>query len=801
MRLLPMENSSNPTYSQARVLVVDDHPATASTLARAISQSWPGLEVISATNGKTALERVKDGAVDLVITDMMMPDMNGLELLEKLQTHPGGRPAYTILITAYDVPGLKETARRLKVNETIIKPIHPERICQTVGRVLTEMNHAKSPGRSTEVQATFKILIADDIPDNVSLLSRYLQNEGYALVTAANGVETLEKARSEMPDLILLDVNMPGKDGFEVLREIRTDPALEHISVIILTAARPDPSDMQYGLNLGADDYVTKPFDRRELLARIRTKLRAKESEEIIRRRYKELSVLPEIGKELSARLDINDLTDVVLRRSVEILGAMFGHIIVFNSRGPFQKSYGVSASLASQTQTPDLDELIRQIKETRQGLIIPDVQSDPRWQAAAGDPTRSAILTPLFGRQDLIGLLVLTHEQPGYFKSDHLLLSQAIASQAAIAVENARLYASMVLEQQRSAAILQSATDAILLFDADRCLTLLNPAGEILFTDYQTKIGQPLEGGNGYDTLISNLEKSIASRKPVTADITWPDRRSFSAQFTPIEEGGCVVILHDVSRFKDLKRTTDEFISTASHNLKHPITVINGFVQLLPQVGPLNEKQMGYINQINIAVQNMNVLIQNMLDLVKADLGTGAEIKRETVDLYEVISEVAYEFRPQAFAKGQRLQLEDMEEHPTVPAEPMQLRQVIRNLLSNAIKYTPNGGAITLSLEALDHQAVIKVTDTGYGIPPEDLPFIFDRFYRVRNNNTRGIEGNGLGLAIVKSIVEGHGGEIRVESELGRGSCFTFTLPLVQTAEHEMSKPNVDKRQYSNLL
>jgi CheY-like chemotaxis protein len=96
--------TSPPNLPSARVLIVDDHPNTALTLSRAISQLGPGIEVISATNGKTALERVKDGAVDLLITDMMMPEMNGLELIEKLKSHPGGYPTYTILITAYDAP-------------------------------------------------------------------------------------------------------------------------------------------------------------------------------------------------------------------------------------------------------------------------------------------------------------------------------------------------------------------------------------------------------------------------------------------------------------------------------------------------------------------------------------------------------------------------------------------------------------------------------------------------------------------------------------------------------------------------
>ncbi len=778
-----MENTLNSSFTQERILVVDDHPTTASTLARAISQSCPGVEVISANNGRAALEQVKEEAVDLVITDMMMPDMNGLELIEKLRSHPGGRPIYTILITAYDVPGLKETARRLKVDETIIKPVRPERICQIVSRVLENMRHVTSSGIKAETPEHFKILVADDVADNVSLLTRYLQKEGYAFVTASNGLEALEKARSDMPDLILLDVNMPEKDGFEVLREIRADPALEHTPVIILTAARPDPTDIQYGLSLGADDYITKPFDRRELFARIHNKLRAKEVEEIIRRRYKELSVLPEIGREFSARFDVNNLVEVVLRRSVETLGAMTGHILVLNPNGRIYQTHSVSNSLAPKIESSILDEMIRQIRETCQGLIVVDTNADPLWHTVTDDSVRSVLITPLIGRIDLIGLLVLTHEQPEYFKSDHLLLSQAIASQAAIALETLRLQSDTAVEQQHSAAILRNTADAFLRVDAAGRLSWLNPAGEKLFTDGQARIGQPLAQEPGYETFLAMLEQAVSSGGQIATEMAWPDNRFYSAQFTPMQEGGCLVILHDMTHFRDLKKATDEFISVASHNLKHPITVIGGFTQLLPQVGPLNEKQREFIAHINTAAQNMNVLVQNMLDLLRADTETNAKMMQEKVDLDELVSNVIFEFRPQAYAKRQRLQVETAQQHPSMQADPSQLQQALHNLMDNAIKYTPIGGFVTLSLEASEGHATLRVKDSGCGIPPRDLPFVFDRFYRVRNKATKDIEGNGLGLAIVKSIVEQHHGQVSVESELGKGSCFTVTLPLLSTS------------------
>ena len=145
------------------------------------------------------------------------------------------------------------------------------------------------------------------------------------------------------------------------------------------------------------------------------------------------------------------------------------------------------------------------------------------------------------------------------------------------------------------------------------------------------------------------------------------------------------------------------------------------------------------------------------------------------------LLSEMADEFQPAVEAKAQTLTFEKTDDSLQVQGEAVKLRQLLRNLIGNAIKYTPADGQITLSLEKRRDQAWIHVQDNGHGIPPADLPFIFDRFYRARNDNTKDIEGNGLGLAIVKSVVEQHGGQIKVKSEPGKGSCFTVILPLMQ--------------------
>jgi signal transduction histidine kinase len=746
-------------------------------LARALSQLGSGVDVISASSGRDALEKVKTVGVDILFTDMIMPEMTGLELIEKMQNHPAGKPAFTYLVTAYDVPGLKVTAQRLKVNEVIVKPVRPERICQIATNAIQDMKQSTKPVKpQATARKKFKILVADDRPDNVTLLARYLEYEGYEHVPARDGLETLDKVRDELPDLVLLDVNMPFKDGFTVLEEIRNDPAVQHIPVIILTAARLDATDVQSGLNLGADDYVTKPFDRHELMARIRTKLRVKEAEDVIRRRNRELNLLPEIGKELSARTDISELVSVLLRRCVETLGAISGHILIMNADGTkLKKSY---TRLEIEIDFPNLENFLNEAAENHQGRVIPDTQKVENWSAGQVNLLHSAVIVPLHGRKELLGALVLTHEQENYFTLDHLLLLQAIASQAAIAVENARLYADVEQEQKRLAAVLQHAAEAILMFDSQGRLVLLNPAGEKLFTDFKANLYQSLPSGGGYDTFVEMLGDARKSNVSKSGEVSWPDQRTFVTLITPIEDGGQVAILHDVTRFKDLDKVKNEFIATASHDLKNPITTIAGFSTLLGQAGSLNEQQRDFVERIQAAAHNMNELVQNMISLAQLDLQ--AAQKHEAVNLGNLLSELVNEFSLQAGSKGQTMDFVPSAAPARINGDSLQLKQLFRNLIGNAVKYSPQGGKITVTLKAEGNSVKIDVQDTGYGIPAADLPFIFDRFYRVRAGHTDEIEGNGLGLAIVKSVVEQHGGQISVESTHGKGSLFSVLFPII---------------------
>lgn len=430
------ENSSPASdVISARVLVVDDNPGTAETLARAVARISPNLQVISADSAKTALKRLDGEAVDLVITDMMMPDMNGLELIERLRKQSPGTQLYSILITAYEVPGLRESARRMKVNDVLIKPFPPEKICEIVRRALERtqpvpvLTDSARHFSSLAAQTASHLLVVDDNPSNISLLLRYLQTEEYRVTTANDGVEALEKMHAEPPDLILLDVNMPKMDGFQVLEKMRADPLLQFIPVIIVTAARLDPVDMQYALNMGADDYITKPFDRRELLSRIRTRLRVKKAEDDLRRRSQFLDLLLEMGRECNQQPFDSHRLEFFLRRLSEVLAVQRAYLWVKIGEGGIFYRYASTDLGEEATQPPpQLFSMLEKIQEQPEGWMVQDVRNVSNCVFPPDQPVRSMVVVPLRVAGQVAGLLVLLSERPDHFDADAFALVQSLA-------------------------------------------------------------------------------------------------------------------------------------------------------------------------------------------------------------------------------------------------------------------------------------------------------------------------------------------------------------------------------------
>ena len=236
-------------------------------------------------------------------------------------------------------------------------------------------------------------------------------------------------------------------------------------------------------------------------------------------------------------------------------------------------------------------------------------------------------------------------------------------------------------------------------------------------------------------------------------------------------------------ARLRELAEMREEFLALTTHDLRSPLTVISGVISFFTsgRLGELSPEQKNMVRMMERNTQNLIELVNDLLDAAKLESGS-LQLELSDVDLRGLINEVCEPFEQLAREKGLVL---TQERAPAdlplcVRADRPKLRRVVVNLLSNALKFTPKGGRVSVRLEpAGEHEARIAVADTGVGIAPEDLPLLFDKYEQARHRATRGEKGTGLGLYITRQLVELHGGTIRVESEVGRGSTFSFTVPV----------------------
>lgn len=241
----------------------------------------------------------------------------------------------------------------------------------------------------------------------------------------------------------------------------------------------------------------------------------------------------------------------------------------------------------------------------------------------------------------------------------------------------------------------------------------------------------------------------------------------------------GSVTVLQDISHLKELDKMKAEFIAMLTHELRAPIAAVEQQLTVLlnRMAGEISEKQEKLLSRAKERTRGLLDLIKDLLDFSKIEVGKMVQYK-EPLTLQEIIQKVIDLMRVEADNKKIDLQFPAPSQNPLIHADRNSIEGIFTNLISNAIKYTPEGGRVWVTLSEEAGFAKATVSDTGIGIKKEDLPRIFDKFYRVRTAETRQIVGTGLGLSIVKSIVEAHHGSISVESEEGGGTTFTVFLP-----------------------
>jgi len=346
--------------------------------------------------------------------------------------------------------------------------------------------------------------------------------------------------------------------------------------------------------------------------------------------------------------------------------------------------------------------------------------------------------------------------------------------------------------EKSRVKTIIHCMADGVIVTDRENNIVLTNPAASlILSTEGTDLIGKPLSFCVKDERLNQLVEGFFSIGEPQYSAISQEimikkDKEIFLlAHAAPVknEEGdvlGSVIVFEDVTCLKELDRMKSDFVNMVSHELRTPLVTVSQQLSVILEgiAGEVSEKQRELLTRAKERNRELITMVKNLLDLSKIESGEIVQYK-ETMNVNVSIGKVIEMMLPQALEKGISLEFKPHEPLPFIDADVNNMEGIFTNLISNAVKYTNQGGKVTVRSGVKGGYVQVDVADTGIGIAREDLAKIFDRFYRVKTEQTRKVIGSGLGLSIVKGVIEAHFGSIEVESEPGKGTTFSVFLPI----------------------
>lgn len=420
-------------------------------------------------------------------------------------------------------------------------------------------------------------------------------------------------------------------------------------------------------------------------------------------------------------------------------------------------------------------------LRVARKGIseIVPNVMADRDYYALA-DGMHTQMSVPIKREEKVIGVLTLLSRAINGFTDEHLDFAKRLSNRAGVAVDNARLFTASKREREKLSNILRNIADNVILVGLDHHIELINSSAILAFhlSVDETYVGKNFTDVISHSRLQIAYQDAVENEDTVASEIELPNGRTYHATIEYHQGIGRIIVMQDITYFKETDRLKTELVATVSHDLKQPLSVMRGYLDLLKMVNAFDEKSLRYMDNLNFAFHNMRQLIDDLLDIARIEAGLSLEF--EDVSLLDILNHSIRSSKQQAELKQIKLDISLPETLPVISADPKRLEQVFNNLISNAVKYTPPEGEVKVYTEVRQNALRIFVKDNGMGIGAEDQAKIFERFYRVRRPETDSIEGTGLGLAIVKSLVEGHEGKIDLKSVLGEGSTFRVTLPVL---------------------
>jgi PAS domain S-box-containing protein len=536
------------------------------------------------------------------------------------------------------------------------------------------------------------------------------------------------------------------------------------------------------------------------------------------------VQTLYRVSSELATSLDLDRVLGRSLSLLCEAVGASQGSILMTDPESEYlihRAALGQRESLprgGRKTKYRIGEGLGGWVLQTLKPAIVPDVVEDPRWTHEDGETPefKSALAVPLRSGEVAAGVLLLFHPREDYFTEAQAQLVMTIGLQMAAAIDNAALYGLVQesaerlgrlaranqAETAKSQAILEAIADGVMVADAAGKVILFNvAAARILSTSREAVLGRNIQdmlglygaAGSSWAAMAVDWQSSRdGGETSYIEEQLQIEDRVVSVHLAPVHRDieflGTVSVFRDVTHDVEVARVKSDIVSTVSHELRTPMTSIKGFVDLvlMGAAGNISEQQRHFLGIVKSNVDRLAELVEDLLDLSRIEDGR-LYLQLESVSFPIVVQNVLDSLQGKIEDKNLELVIEVSPNLPRVIGDKDRLIRILTNLVSNAYKYTLAGGQIYITATLQDGFLQVTVSDTGIGISKEDQTKLFDRFFRADHPVVHESGGTGLGLSIVRSLVELHGGTLRVQSELGKGSEFTFTLPLapLEEAEH----------------
>ena len=516
--------------------------------------------------------------------------------------------------------------------------------------------------------------------------------------------------------------------------------------------------------------------------------------------RTQQRDFLLEITRAITAQLDLSEVLRRVLHASLVMLAGRVG-VVALSEKGDGRFSVRAYSGIAAD-DVPQLNDKLQELMNPQDagGFSREFLNQKLRDMADGIDPRLAqSIAMPLVFARNPLGLLIVFRSYQTSITPEDLNTLQSFADQAAIAVNNAQLYGELHQEHQRLEAILNNSGDGVFILNPDLTIQRANLAFERM-TGWRPEdaidrlkseivVWESLERPDIEDALEAGWARAATSNERadtiyVEGDLLRRDGMTISVGITyaPLltAEGrleSIIASVRDITNFRKAQEMQSVFISTVQHELRTPIAIIKGYASTLGRddvewdSGTIREK----VAIIEDEADRLTDLVEDLLTASKIQAARELRLNIADTDLRALAARSAARLESQT---SHPIVLSFPANFPLIPGDEFRLRQVIENLLTNAIKYSPGDSAITVGGRFTEKSVTVFVRDDGVGIPKDQIDKVFERFYRVDDKLTSRAHGAGLGLYLVKEIVEAHGGDIAVKSQVGSGSTFFFTLP-----------------------